>query len=108
MMQIEETEPKLSLTEVLESDAFRNNVEKHLTEVKNTRKASAGMHYKRDWYDRMNDMGYLSTYFFITNYKEIMLKRSQLSSEFRSVISYICSKSLYEVMEDINNQNQTK
>ena len=64
----------------------------------------AGFHYIRDWFDRMSDLHMVKASFFIKNIKSIWNKESQLSSEVRQVIKYVCDNALIKTLEIYNNK----
>lgn len=111
MTKEETTEPRFkNVQEVLADPYFIGFVYKGINELRIKRakrpKPQPGFHYKRDWYDRMNNEGHLEKNYFIDNIESIWEKRSPLSSEVRNVIRYVCDKALYQAIAKYEQEKQ--
>lgn len=97
---------ELTIDEITKDSVFIKYVNQNINELKANRRTrpepKAGFRYTRDWYDRMNDKEIFNALFFISNYESIVYKKSNLSSEFRGVISYVCNKSLQQMIIEYN------
>lgn len=101
-----------SIDEIISNIKFIQLVEKNYRELRkqreNRKPAPAGMHYKRDWYDRMTDAGHLNYDFFLKNIKSIWEKKSELPSETRKIIKFICDLALYQTIAHYNKDKLPK
>lgn len=92
-----------TIKEIIEDDVFIKLVETHIIEIKKKRNSrpslEEGYHYKRDWYDRMNEVGHVCSEFFLLNMESVVEKRSSLSSEIRSIIRYVFELALSDTIE---------
>lgn len=83
-----------TVEEIVNDLDFQNYVKSEFTKFVEKRKnrvdAPDGMKYRRDWYDRMSDAGILSADYFIKNIGLIWEHKSNLNSEFRNIIKYVC------------------
>lgn len=84
--------------DILTDSIFRQAVTDNLRELKKARderpEPAQGFHYRRDWYDQLDDMDALNTDFFVTNVAELWQKKSNLSSNLRPVLLAVCEKAL--------------
>lgn len=91
-----------NIDELIKHDVFINYVKNNISELVKGRKirvnAPSGFYYKRDWFDIMYDNRQLTSAFFLQNIKDIWYKKSNLSSNIRKVIKYVCDKSLTETI----------
>lgn len=87
-----------SIHEIVTNKQFIANVKKEVNELKRKRlnrvTLEAGLRYRRDWYDRLNDLGEVTVTFFVNNIEDIWEKRSILNAEIRGVIQTVCEKAL--------------
>jgi hypothetical protein len=95
---------ELLISEIISDDYFKLRVKSIIDQIKNSRRKrptfrAAGMHYKRDWYDRMVDDRQLSHHYFIDSIEEIWLHKSLLSSNIRNVIESVCVQALKETLQ---------
>ena len=91
-----------SINEIITDEYFFDFAKKNLYEVLKKRRdrpsPPQGMHYKRDWYDRMSDAGNLNITFFLTHIESIWLKKSNLNSEFRNIIQFVCDNAYIQTV----------
>lgn len=92
----EQLQKTLTVGEVLSDGRFINHVKKLLADLKKERRnrplPKPGFKYKRDWYDRMDGKGMLSSQFFLDNIESIWSKQSDLPSIERNIIAFVCNK----------------
>lgn len=97
-----------SISEIVKDRIFIGYVEENISELRKNRykrpEPKPGFHYKRDWYDRMSSEGNVNFGFFIKNIENIWLKKSSLSRQERSVIQYVCDKSLQQTLLEYSKQ----
>lgn len=95
-----------TVDEIINDEYFQmfldKNIDKLRSERNNRPPTKPGFRYKRDWYDRMCDDNNFNIRFFINNITDIWIKKSSLSSEIRSVIEFICNKSLQQTYQKYN------
>jgi hypothetical protein len=97
-----EAEGKIFETEddLINDEVFKQYVEIELEKLKKKRRIrpepKPGWRYKRDWYDRYIGKDVLNSKFFLSNIKSIWEKKSDLSSELRGIISYVCSLAIVD------------
>lgn len=105
----------VTINDVLRDDLFKIEVSKALRFIVEKRRsrpaAKEGFRYKRDWYHRMFAKNQLTERFFLENIGDIWLKKSNLNSETRGIIKYVCQMALikWQKAKDLNksiNQNQ--
>ena len=93
----------ITLSEIIKDKFFIKEVDKLLLELKEKRwkrePPKPGFYYKRDWFDRMNESYKLTPNYFIENILAIWNKKSLLSSEYRSVIEFVCNQALKNTIE---------
>lgn len=93
----------ISIPEIIKDPIFIKQVEINFKALVNQRKnrpeAPVGKRYIRNWYDRMSSEGLLHKETFINNISDIWQKKSQLSSEIRSVIKFVCDRALFETLK---------
>ncbi|HUW07838.1 MAG TPA: hypothetical protein VMW01_16450 [Williamwhitmania sp.] len=91
-----------SVGEIISDPIFIGMVEQKVKELKTGRLSrpapKPGFYYKRDWYDRMQDEGNVTSTFFLTNIESIWAKKSSLSSEVRSIVQQVCERALRETL----------
>ena len=105
-----------SMDELVRDKLFLSFVEQNLNELRSQRlhrkDPKPGFHYKRDVFDRLFESGRFNSVYFSLNYVDIWCKKSSLSSAERSVIKYVCDKSLnqmfaeYEKLEKQESETQ--
>jgi len=102
---IAEEPPKkryVSIHEVVVNPQFIEAVKSRIEKLKTQRKLrplpKQGYHYKRDFFDRMMDENQLRSEFFINEFPLILGKKSQLSSERRHIINYICESAFMDIL----------
>ena len=92
-----------TINEIVNDQDFISNVHIEFGKLIQTRinrpEPSAGCKYKRDWYDRMNDLGLLDSRFFIKNITNVLEEKSCLSSELRKVFQHVCNIALLKTIE---------
>ncbi len=76
-------------------------IDKLLTERKNRPKAPEGRRYVRDWYDRMSEKSVLNTDYFMKHIPAIWAKKSNLPSEERKIINYVCANANIEALQQV-------
>jgi len=90
------------LSELFNDKYFLAHLTQHFSDIKHKRKfrpqPKEGFHYKRDWFDRMSDNGQLNEVFLLKNITDILQKKSNLSSEVRTVLHTIFQTSLDATM----------
>lgn len=88
---------------VIDDPVFRDFVKQVVREILDARSSrpvpKQGFHYKRDWSDKMDDKNEMSSDFFLANINDIWLKKSNLSSDSRSVIKEVCGVALGKTLE---------
>lgn len=93
-----------SISDIVEDPYFIKFVKQNINELKDNRAKrpapKEGYHYKRDWYDRMSGERSLNSEFFIKNIESIWLKRSDLSSQIRNVVQFVCEKSYQQALNE--------
>lgn len=97
--------------EIATDPVFVAAVEKHLEHMLSVRSkrppAKPGMRYIRDWYDRMTPEQKKASYF-CSEIQLIWVKKSQLSTEIRSIIHFVCTHALIDYMKHEKQQPQTQ
>jgi hypothetical protein len=92
-----------SINELIKDEYFIQCVVDIISELREKRykreKPKAGYRYARDWYDRMSESHTFTREYFINNIMDIWNKKSNLSSEVRSVIKYVCDKAAISTFE---------
>lgn len=82
---------------------FNTNLEKEMNQfrVKRSKRPDPqpGMHYVRDWYNRMSEAGTFRASVFKNEIILICKKESSLSSEFRKAIALFCGIALTNTIE---------
>ena len=80
----------ITLDDIVKHRSFRQEVSNAMKRIKEARwdrkPAPAGLHYRRDWYDRLIETDIVTTDFICDNFLRIMYKMSDLPSETRLVI----------------------
>lgn len=101
-----------SIDEIVSDSYFNEHLRNGIYELKKLRynrpEPKPGFYYKRDWFDRMNDIGGLNKEFFIKHIGDIWSKRSHLSSEMRDVIRITCDKAFRETLLSYSKQYKTE
>lgn len=91
-----------SVDEIISDPVFNQSVIKIISDFKNKRKErpepKPGTRYIRDWIDRMDANEMVNYSFFISNIKDVWLKKSKLNSEFRRIIKFVCDKALQQTL----------
>lgn len=99
------TTPEPIQIDILTNTIFRKAVEKAVDEIRENRlKREApkpGFYYKRDWYDRIVELGGMNADFFITNAGAVWEKKSNLPSNIRSVIQFVAEQALRETIQTL-------
>jgi hypothetical protein len=102
-MEKENKKQFISIKEILENEIFINSVKKQIEQIRLNIKLrpepKKGFHYKRDWYNRMNENNMLNDSTFILHIEDIWSKKSKLSSEQRNIIKLVCDNALYEFLK---------
>lgn len=92
-----------SIAELVKDQILIEYVEKKLKALRAERnkrpEPKKGFRYVRDWYDRMTSENQLNVDFFLKNIEAIWNKKSNLNSERRQVIQYVCDQALYQMNE---------
>lgn len=92
-----------SIAELVKDPQFVKFVTEGIAELRRKRHnrpdPKPGFRYVRDWYDRMSEAGQMHISFFIDNIEDIWNKRSNLSSEVRSIIKQVCDVAFYKTMK---------
>ena len=104
-MEKELKEKRITLDEIIANPKFFTFVQSVISELKLKRygrpKPKQGFHYKRDWYDRMSSNNTFNANFFVENIKDVWSKKSNLGSEFRNVIIFICGTALQQTIDEL-------
>ena len=91
------------VTKLKKDPIFIASVEKSIAGIRANRKVRKplpkGLHYKRDWYNRMVDAKIFNTDYFINEIEAIWNKKSQLSNDFRHIIKTVCDIAYYETVK---------
>ena len=85
---------------------FLQALEESMAQIENNRRIQrqSGKLYKRDWYDRMSELGKVNAAFFIQQIEDVWKGTSELSSEMRNVILFICDGAIRKAMLKYANQ----
>lgn len=67
-----------------------------------------GLHYRRDWFDTILDIGGMNKDFFLSHINDIWLKKSTLNSEIRGVILEVCNHAVVRTMQEYHSQSEKK
>lgn len=98
MEQVERT-----IDDIVKDDFFISRIKHHLDILKRGRRnrpdPKPGYRYKMDWYDRMTDKGTCTATYFVNNIGAIWVGKSQLSSEPRQIIEFICREALRDTLK---------
>ena len=91
---------EIQISDIVKNEVFIKAVKTKLHEVivkRNNKPAlQANERYKRDWYDRLSDKGEVTAEFFIKHIPDIWNKKSDLNSEARQIILYVCNQAVRE------------
>lgn len=83
---------------------FKESIQAKLDELTHNRRQRpeppVGQRYKRDWYDRMNSEGTLHSQFFLENVISVWSQTSNLSSNVRAVVEYVCNNALNHLLSE--------
>lgn len=92
-----------TIPELLKDNVFLANLDQIFSDIKHQRKIrlqpQSGFHYKRDWFDRMSEQSQLHSVFLLDNIESILDKKSNLSSEIRSVLFSIYQSALVKTLD---------
>lgn len=96
----------MTIEEIIKSHLFKESVREKIHELWLQRairpQPQSGYYYKRDWYDRMSDSNNFNAEYFVLHYESILLRKSNLSSEIRRVIKYVCDPALRGIINELN------
>lgn len=67
-----------------------------------------GFHYKRNWYDNLEDLDGCNAEFFLNNINNIWGKVSTLPSDIRGAILEVCNHAVVETMREYHLQSEKK
>mgnify|MGYP001168799801 CR=1 FL=1 len=88
----------LNTLQIIEDSTFRRLLDKEIEDVINEREnrpnPPKGFKFKRDWYDRLDPGRYTFQKLVYTNLNDVWIKKSSLSHELRSLVSYIGDQAL--------------
>ena len=91
-----------SINEIINDPYFIKIVNENVANLVHDRvnrpQPKKGYYYKRDWYDRMAEQSIVNSRFFLANIPGIWVKKSNLSSEIRNVIKYVCDNALNKTL----------
>ena len=97
---------------VTDDPVFIDFVKQNIREVIDARasrpKPKEGFHYRRDWYDRLDDMDGVNSEFLLSNINAVWLKESNLSSEIRAVLLEVCNRAVGQTLEYYHSQPEMK
>ena len=89
-------------------DFVKQNIREGIDARASRPKPKEGFHYRRDWYDRLDDMGGVNSEFFLNNINAVWLKKSSLSSEIRAVLLEVCNRAVGQTLEYYHSQSEMK
>jgi hypothetical protein len=93
-------------------ELFKINVSEGIEQLHKDRKerpeAPKGKHYVRNWYDRMSEKSTLSTDYFIKHIHDIWAKKSNLPSEERKIINYVCATAYLKALQQFSIEESEK
>ena len=94
--------------EIIQDNNFVDFVDKNISELRKNRilrpQPGPGYHYKRDWYDRMDNENNFNTNYFLKNIESIWTKKSSLPADIRKIIEAVCDKSFVDSIEFYKNK----
>lgn len=80
-------------------DFVKSNISELVKERNNRKEPKQGFRYKRDWYDRLKDIGDFNADYFLENIGDIWDGISPMSSQNRSVIESVCNRALRQTLK---------
>lgn len=97
------------IEDMVKNPVFVEKVKTKIKEIVDKRNArpelKSNERYRRDWYDRINDLGILNTLSFIAYIPLIWQKKSTLNSETRNLILEVCNEACLETLQLDNTKN---
>jgi hypothetical protein len=91
---------------------FVRYVQDEISELRSERydrkPAAPGYRYKRDWFDKMTSANTFNQTYFCKHIADIWDKKSELSSDVRKVILYVCDRALAKTMKFYDNLDKAK
>ena len=87
-----------TLSDLIKDTYFIQAVNKHISKTHNRPAPKPGFHYKRGWYEMMYDAGNLRAEYFVQNIESIWNKTSNLSSELRRGIQFVCDCAMQDTL----------
>jgi hypothetical protein len=97
-----------SIQDMITDEVFVKNVKGFIQDVEQHIRLRPGGNYKRQWFDRLIDIDGLNSNFFINNFLAISVKRSNLSSELRNIISSACEMAIHKTLTHYSKENNVK
>lgn len=102
-----------TINEIVSDPDFRQFVSKRLKDYIKARherpKPKDGFYYRRDGFDTLDAKGCISTDYFVKNITDIWLQKSDISSNERGMIAYICNMAAYDIVcRDMDKEKELK
>jgi len=105
---IENKMPK-TYDELIKDKVFLSFIDSEIETVRNERRSRIapknGFHYRRDAIDSMWENGELCGNYIMKHLRDVIIKKSNISSNKRSIVEYVYERALNETF---NHYNQTK